>query len=209
MHDARAVGFDGIAIHGGHGYLLDSLMWPGANARTDRWGGDVEGRTRLACEVVRAIRREIDPDLPIIYRWSQWKIHDYEATNASDPEALSRLLAPLVEAGVDCFDTSTRIFSRPGFDGSSLTLAGWTRQVTGKSVMAVGGVGLSKDLQTSFAGGTVAIDNLAEVAARMAANEFDLIAVGRSLLIDPDWVRKARHGEAFMPFSLAAYGGLS
>ncbi|MBA2933594.1 NADH:flavin oxidoreductase [Sphingomonas sp. CGMCC 1.13654] len=207
--NAKAVGFDGIAIHGAHGYLLDSFLWAATNHRADRWGGDIAGRTRLAAEVIRAIRQALGPELPIFYRWSQWKLHDYDAANATSPEEMEAHLAPLAEAGVDCFDISTRVFSKPGFPGSNLTLAGWAKKLTGKTVMAVGGVGLSKDLQTSFGGGTVAIDNLGEVASRVEAGEFDLIAVGRSLLVDPRWVEKARAGEPFEPFSLAAYGGLS
>lgn len=207
--NAKAMGFDGIAIHGAHGYLLDSFLWAAINRRTDRWGGDIAGRARLAVEVIRAIRQAVGPELPIFYRWSQWKLHDYDAVNATSPQEMEAHLAPLAEAGVDCFDISTRVFSKPGFSGSDLTLAGWAKKLTGKTVMAVGGVGLSKDLQTSFGGGTVAIDNLAEVAARIDAGEFDLIAVGRSLLVDPRWVEKLRAGEPFEPFSLAAYGHLS
>ena len=207
--NAVAAGFDGIAIHGAHGYLLDSFLWAGTNRRGDRWGGDILGRTRLAAEVVRAIRQAVGPALPIVYRWSQWKIHDYDATNADSPDEMEAHLAPLADAGVDCFDISTRVFSRPGFAGSDLTLAGWAKRLTGKTVMAVGGVGLSKDLQSSFGGGTIAVDNLAEVAARIDAGEFDLIAVGRSMLIDPHWVEKVRAGLPFEPFSLAAYGSLS
>ena len=207
--NARSVGFDAVAIHGAHGYLLDSFLWPGTNKRQDRWGGDVAGRTRLAAEVVRAIRAEVGPDLPILYRFSQWKIHDYDAQNAADPQELEALLTPLVEAGVDLFDVSTRIFSKPGFSGSKLTLAGWVKKVTGKAVSAVGGAGLSKDLQSSFAGGTVTVDNLDEAARRIEAGEFDLLAVGRSLLVDPHWVKKLRTGEAFRPFGLEAYVSLS
>jgi 2,4-dienoyl-CoA reductase-like NADH-dependent reductase (Old Yellow Enzyme family) len=207
--NAEAAGFDGIAIHGAHGYLLDSFLWAATNQRQDRWGGDIAGRTRLAAEVVRAIREAIGPELPIFYRWSQWKLHDYDAASANSPEDMEAQLAPLADAGVDCFDISTRVFSKPGFAGSGLTLAGWAKKLTGKTVIAVGGVGLSKDLQTSFGGGTVAVDNLGEVAARVEAGEFDLIAVGRSLLVDPRWVEKARAGEPFEPFSLAAYASLS
>ena len=207
--NARAVGFDGIAIHGAHGYLLDSFNWRHTNQRTDRWGGTIAGRSRLGAEVVRAVRSAIGPDLPIFYRWSQWKLHDYEASNAETPAELDALLAPLVEAGVDVFDVSTRVFSRAAFAGSDLTLAGWTRKLTGVAAMAVGGVGLSKDLQSSFGGGTVAVDNLDAVSARIEAGEFDLIAVGRSMLVDPHWVEKLRRGDAFQPFELSAYATLS
>ncbi|MGI4959359.1 MAG: NADH:flavin oxidoreductase [Janthinobacterium lividum] len=207
--NARAAGFDGIAIHGAHGYLLDSFAWRHTNLRSDRWGGEAAHRSRIGAEVIRAIRGAIGPDLPIFYRWSQWKLHDYEARSAETPDELGALLAPLVDAGVDVFDVSTRVFSRPAFAGSELTLAGWTRRLTGRATMAVGGVGLSKDLQSSFGGGTVAVDNLERVEALMEAGEFDLIAVGRSLLVDPRWVEKVRHRSGFMPFDLAAYATLS
>jgi 2,4-dienoyl-CoA reductase-like NADH-dependent reductase (Old Yellow Enzyme family) len=206
--NARSVGFDGIAIHGAHGYLPDTFFWKETNLRTDQWGGDLVARARFASEVVKAIRAAIGPDLPIVFRYSQWKQQDYDARVAETPQELERLLAPLVQAGVDMFDVSTRIFSRPAFDGSELTLAGWTRKVTGAAVSAVGGVGLSKDLQTSFLGGTVAVNNLDQVMQRYLNGEFDMICVGRSLIMDPAWVRKARAGEAFAPFRLEAYGEL-
>src|SRR5277367_1466464 len=67
--NAKAIGFDGIAIHGAHGYLIDSFFWQETNHRTDRWGGDVAARTQFGAEVVRSIRRAIGPDLPIMLRF--------------------------------------------------------------------------------------------------------------------------------------------
>jgi 2,4-dienoyl-CoA reductase-like NADH-dependent reductase (Old Yellow Enzyme family) len=206
--NAKAAGFDGIAIHGGHGYLIDTFFWSETNRRDDRWGGDLVGRTRFGAEVVKAIRDAIGPELPIVLRWSQWKQHDYDAQLARTPQELEMFLRPLVDAGVDLFDTSTRIYSRPAFEGSPMTLAGWTRKLSGKPSMAVGGVGLSKDLQSSFAGGTVAVNNLDQVLEYFERGEFDLMAVGRSLLIDPQWALKARANEAFVPFGLEHYGRL-
>jgi 2,4-dienoyl-CoA reductase-like NADH-dependent reductase (Old Yellow Enzyme family) len=205
---ARAAGFDGIAIHGAHGYLIDAFFWSETNRRTDAWGGDLAHRGRFGAEVVRTIRSAIGAELPILFRWSQWKQQDYDAQLASSPQELDAFLRPLVDAGVDLFDTSTRIFSTPAFAGSDLTLAGWTRRLSGKPTMAVGGVGLSKDLPSSFAGGTVAINNLDQVMARFERQEFDLLAVGRSLLIDPQWALKARANQPFEPFGLQHYGRL-
>ncbi|MGI4797605.1 MAG: 12-oxophytodienoate reductase, partial [Janthinobacterium lividum] len=54
--NAIAVGFDGIAVHGAHGYLIDAFLWSETNHRTDRWGGDIGARTRFAADIVRAIR---------------------------------------------------------------------------------------------------------------------------------------------------------
>lgn len=206
--NARSVGFDGVALHGGHSYLIDSFFWSGTNRRRDRWGGSIENRVRFGVEVVRAIRAAIGPDMPISFRFSQWKIHDYAASIAANPDELAAMLQPLAEAGVDLFEASTRIYSTPAFDGSDLTLAGWTKKLTGAAVAAVGGVGLSKDLQSSFAGGTVPLDNLDGVARRIGEGEFDLIETGRSLVMDPQFVRTVRDGEPFAPFRLDAYATL-
>lgn len=206
--NAKEAGFDGIAIHGAHGYLIDSFFWSATNTRTDRWGGDLPRRARFGAEVVRAIRSAIGADLPIIFRFSQWKLQDYDAHNAATPEELSKLLAPLAEAGVSIFDASTRIFSSPAFPGSDLTLAGWAKKLTALPSIAVGGIGLSRDLQTSFALETHVIDNLDSVRSRITRGEFDLAAVGRGVLMDPEWVVKARTGTAFRPFRLEAYGTL-
>ncbi|KJS08127.1 MAG: 1,2-oxophytodienoate reductase [Gammaproteobacteria bacterium BRH_c0] len=206
--NARAVGFDGIAIHGAHGYLMDSFFWAETNKRSDRWGGDLVQRTRFGAEVIRAIRKAVGPELPIVLRWSQWKQQDYDARLAQTPAELELFLRPLIDAGVDLFDTSTRVYSAPAFEGSDLTLAGWVRKLTGQPTMAVGGIGLSKDLQSSFAGGTVPINNLDQALAHFERGEFDLLAVGRSLLMDPQWAIKARANEPFNPFSLEHYGKL-
>lgn len=206
--NARAVGFDGVALHGAHGYLIDSFLWRGTNVRTDRWGGAEAERARFAAELVRAVRAATSADFPIIFRFSQWKLQDYDARNAETPQELEAMLTPIAEAGIDIFDASTRIFSTPAFEGSDMGLAGWVKKVTGKPTMAVGGVGLSKDLQSSFAQPTVMTDNLPLVAERVARDEFDLIAVGRALLMDPQWIRKTRAGDAPNPFRLEAYATL-
>ncbi|MGK4002115.1 NADH:flavin oxidoreductase [Sorangium sp. So ce1036] len=206
--NARAVGFDGIALHGAHGYLIDTFFWEETNKRTDRWGGDRVGRARFGAEVVKAVRAAVGPDMPIMLRYSQWKQQDYSARLARTPGELEMLLGPLVDAGVDVFDASTRIFWKPAFEGSDMTLAGWTKKVSGKPSVAVGGVGLSKDLQTGFAGGTVSVNNLDQAITRIERGEFDLLAVGRSLLVDPEWALKAREGKPFKPFSVEPFSQL-
>lgn len=205
---AHALGFDAIALHGGHGYLLDSFLWQGTNRRSDRWGGDLLCRTRMVCEVLRAVRQAIPADKPIIYRFSQWKLQDYGAKLAETPEELGIIAGALADAGVDILDVSTRHFDAPAFAGSDMGLSGWVRKLTGKPVMTVGGIGFDKDLQSSFMEPTAAVDNLGEVARRFAAGEFDLVAIGRAVLMDADWIGKARRGEPFGAFDMSAYGRL-
>jgi 2,4-dienoyl-CoA reductase-like NADH-dependent reductase (Old Yellow Enzyme family) len=206
--NAKAVGFDGVALHGGHGYLIDSFLWAGTNNRDDAYGGDILRRTRFASELVQSIRAEVGRDFPILCRISQWKLQDYETKLAETPEELALIVSTLAESGVDIFDVSTRFFSVPAFAGSDMGLAGWIRKLSGKPTMTVGGIGFDKDLAASFAEPTSAIDNLAEVMRRFEGGEYDLVALGRALLMDAAWVLKAQSGVPFEPFDLSAYGRL-
>ena len=154
--------------------------------------------------MVEAIRAAVGPDLPIAFRYSQWKQQDYDARIAATPHELEQILLPLVAAGVDMFDASTRRFEQPAFEGSPLTLAGWTRKLAGKPTMCVGGVGLDRDLMASRADGAETVDNVTDVAARIQRGEFDLVGVGRSLLADPGWIEKVRTGTPFLRYDREA-----
>jgi 2,4-dienoyl-CoA reductase-like NADH-dependent reductase (Old Yellow Enzyme family) len=203
--DAKRLGFDAVEIHGAHGYVIDQFFWEGTNERTDSFGGDLVRRTRLAAEIVKAVRAEVGPDFPILLRFSQWKQQDYGAKLAQTPQELEQFLAPLVEAGVDIFHASTRRFWEPEFEDSNLNLAGWTKKITGLPTMTVGSVGLSQEFVATFAGedASVAAERIEELAARLGAGEFDLVAVGRALIVDPDWVIKLREGriDEFTPYT--------
>jgi 2,4-dienoyl-CoA reductase-like NADH-dependent reductase (Old Yellow Enzyme family) len=193
--DAKRIGFDGIEIHGAHGYLVDQFFWSGTNERTDEWGGNMANRSRFAVEIVKAIRAKTGPDFPIILRYSQWKQQDYTARLVETPQLLEEFLAPLSDAGVDIFHCSTRRYWEPEFDGSDLNLAGWTKKLTGKPTITVGSVGLNGDFFGAFAGKgseTRSIDDLVE---RLDKGEFDLVAVGRALLQDPNWANKIQQGK--------------
>jgi 2,4-dienoyl-CoA reductase-like NADH-dependent reductase (Old Yellow Enzyme family) len=205
--DARRLGFDAIELHAAHGYLIDQFFWAGTNVRTDRYGGDIGGRTRFGVEIVQACRRATGPAFPIVLRFSQWKLQDFSAKLARTPGELAAFLAPLVDAGVDVFHCSTRRFWEPEFEGSDLNLAGWTKKLTGKPTITVGSVGLDADWTVSLierkTTGSAGIDRL----SRMLENgEVDLVAVGRALLGDPSWAAKIRSGRTaeLQPFSPAA-----
>ena len=203
--DARQLGFDAVEIHGAHGYLIDQFFWEATNHRTDEYGGDLVGRTRFAREVVQAVRKAVGSRFPIIFRLSQWKVGHYDARLAQDPHELADLLAPLCEAGVDIFHCSTRRFDRPEFAGSSLSLAGWVKRLTGRPTIAVGSVGLDREfsaesLRSPASPSTAGIERLSQM---LSAGEFDLIAVGRALLADPAWASKIRHAaeSSIIPFT--------
>ena len=203
---ARSLGFDGVEIHGGHGYLIDQFLWGELNKRTDAYGGSPVARGRLAAEVVAECRRRLGPGVPIAMRISQWKTIDYAARIASTPGELEQLLHPMVDAGVDLFDCSQRRFWEPVFEGSDLNFAGWTKKLTGKPTMTIGSVGLDCDMQASLGAGQEAGCNLAsldELARRFDRGDFDLVGVGRAIIAEPDWAHIVRQGRVheLKPFS--------
>ncbi|GAB6929763.1 NADH:flavin oxidoreductase [Paenibacillus sp. JCM 10914] len=210
--EAKRLGFDGIELHGAHGYLIDQFFWEKTNQRTDRYGGDMLARTRFAVEVIEACRQAVGTGFPIVLRLSQWKSGAYSTKLAGTPELLEQFLAPLVAAGVDIFHCSTRRFWEPEFEGSDLNFAGWTKKLTGKPTITVGSVGLDGDFTSLFAEGkgaaSVGIDGLIE---KLEREEFDLVAIGRALLIDPAWVTKIRDGrtDELVPFTPDALQTLS
>lgn len=204
--NAKDLGFDAIAIHGAHGYLIDAFLWEGSNQRTDKWGGSLKNRMQYGIEVLKAIRSEIGETLPIIFRFSQWKQSDFSAQIAKNPNELEEILCAFSEAGVDAFDASARHYEEPVFKKSDplLSLAGWAKKLTNKPTMAVGGIGLKADIHESMsAGGSEASNNIIDVAQRIEREEFDFACIGRALISEPEWPIKTLRGETCKAFSLA------
>lgn len=190
----RDLGFDCVEFHGAHSYLIDSFFWDQTNTREDKWGGDWSGRTRFACEILRRTRKLVGSDFPIIIRLSQWKQQDFTTKAAPTPQELEKWLTPLAEAGVDIFHLSQRRFWEPEFPGSDLNFAGWAKKITGKPAISVGSVGLSGEFTALYSGEVSKPASLDALVDRMERGEFDLIAVGRALLNDPEWARKVKEG---------------
>lgn len=187
---AQSLGFDGVEIHAAHGYLIDEFFWAKTNRRSDRYGGDIADRSRFAVEIIQAIRARVGASFPISLRFSQWKQQDYTAKLAETPYILESFLAPLADAGLSLLHCSTRRALDRGFpEHGDLSLAGWTKKLTGLPVIAVGSIGLDRPGLKDAA--PASIDAVAE---RLALGEFDLVAVGRALLADAEWVEKVRAG---------------
>jgi len=172
---AREIGFDGIELHGAHGYLLDSFLRA--------------GQADFVYELVKAIRDNVGDDYPLAIRFSPWGVGEYAARQFESPGDLTKVLLSLKEAGIDVFHASTRRFWVPEFDNSDLNLAGWTRKITGSPTITVGNIGLVTD--EWFGEGQ---ESQRELMRRFDRGEFDMVAVGRPLLSEPEWVNKVRDG---------------
>ncbi|CAL9498264.1 NADH oxidase [Streptomyces sp. enrichment culture] len=209
--DAERIGFDGVELHGAHGYLIDQFLWSRTNRRTDAYGGDPVARTKFAAEVVAAVRAAVSPQFPVIFRYSQWKQDAYDARLAETPQELEAILAPLTAAGVDAFHASTRRYWIPEFEDSDLNLAGWTKKLTGRPAITVGSVGLNGEFLEAFQGRGAELGGLDDLLDRMERDEFDLVAVGRALLQDPNWAAKVLDGrfDELVPYDAASLTSLS
>ena len=205
---ARDLGFDGVELHGGHGYLLDQFFWAQSNHRTDRYGGSVADRTRIAVEIVQEIKRRAGGAFPVVLRFSQFKMHDFMARPFPTPADLEAFLHPLVEAGVDAFHASQRRFWEGEF-GTDLNLAGWARKLSGKPSITVGSVTLKRDLIEGFGEpGSDAADNLSRLRQMMSRGDFDFVAVGRALIANPTWPQMVRNGQPLQPYAASALAHL-
>jgi 2,4-dienoyl-CoA reductase-like NADH-dependent reductase (Old Yellow Enzyme family) len=193
--DARRLGFDAVELHGAHGYLIDQFFWRGTNERDDTFGGPtIADRARFAAEIVAAVRAAVGPDFPIIIRLSQWKQQDFAARLAETPAELEAWLTPLTDAGADVIHCSQRRFWEPEFEGSDLNFAGWAKKVTGAPTITVGSVGLTGDFIAAYGGEGSKPASLDDLVRRLERGDFDLVAVGRAVLQDPQWAVKVREG---------------
>ena len=178
----KAAGVDAVEIHGAHGYLISTFLSAGYNKRTDRWGGSLENRARLACEVTRAVKAEVGPDYPVIVRLNS---HEYGLENGLTADETARAAALIEEAGADAIHVSAnahnpfRDFTEgplPSNVGQYREFARTVKRHVTIPVIAVGRV-------------------LPEVAEEMiAAGDCDFVSMGRQLLADPDLVNKLKAG---------------
>ena len=179
---ARAAGYDGVEIMGSEGYLLNQFLCARVNRRTDRWGGPIENRMRLAVEVVRRIRAALGQDFILMYRHSVLDL--VEGGNTWDE--VVTVAQALEAAGVTILNTGygwhearipTIVTSVPraAFAG----VAGRLRREVGIPVVASNRINMPHEAENILARG-----------------DADLVSMARPFLADPDFVAKAASGRA-------------
>lgn len=120
---AEKSGFDGVQIHGAHGYLVSQFLSPAANKREDRWGGDLDGRMRFVLEVVRSIRATVSPGFAVGIKLNS---ADFQRGGFSEEE--SRLVIEhLVGEHLDLIEISGGSYESPAMMGRPVTVADSTR----------------------------------------------------------------------------------
>ena len=179
---AKEAGFDAIELHGAHGYLIAQFMSPYSNKRTDGYGGTLEKRARFAFEIIDNVRQKVGPDFPIMYRLSG----EEKVPGGLTIEDSKKIAQLLVERGVDCIHVSVGVYDTlrytvPPMDldrGFNAWAAAEIKKVVDVPVVAVGRINdpyLAEEILTN--------------------KQADFIAVGRSLLTDPEWPNKVQNGQ--------------
>ncbi len=169
---AKKAGFDGIEIHGGHGYLIAQFMSLYSNKRTDEYGGNLRNRMRFPLEIHADIRSKVGKNFPIIFRISGDELVP-GGRNIEDTKAIAMMLE---EAGIDAIHVSAGVYgSSYGIVPPAAVRHGWitdyAREVKGVVQIPVITVGRIND------------PYLAE--AIIAGGKADLVAMGRASLADP------------------------
>lgn len=179
---ARKAGIDFVEVHAAHGYLAGGFLSPQTNKRTDKYGGDLAGRTTFVVEIIRRIKEEAGKDFPVSCR-----INGTDNVTGGLTLDDAKAIAPiLVDAGLDLISVSASVYGAyptiiPPVDiphGCNVPLAEGVKSVVNVPVITVGRINdprLGEEI--------------------LAAGKADLIGMGRALLTDPELPAKAARGE--------------
>jgi NADPH2 dehydrogenase len=170
---AREAGFDAVEIHAAHGFLLSEFLSPLTNQRDDRYGGDEERRSQLHLEVLAEVRRALGGRLPVFVRLGA---HD-ETPGGLEIDAATRTAARLAGAGADLIDVSGGLCGSRGAGKGPGYFVPYARAI--KSGVRV---------PVSVAGG---ITDPVQADQIVRDAHADLVGIGRAMLNDADWARKA------------------
>jgi len=172
---AVEAGFDGIEIHGAHGYLINSFLSSYSNQRTDAYGGSVENRYRFAHEVIEAVRKVVPRDRLLTFRISNWGIADMQVSLFENKTEWQEMIRLLSGEPIDAISVSTYDYSEKAF-GTDQTMAQLTRAVTDLPIMICGRI-------------------YDRASADDALEHADIVLSAKSILLNPNWVEDIRAGK--------------
>lgn len=172
-------GFDGVEIHGAHGFLIQNFMSPFFNKRTDEWGGNLENRMKFPLSIVREIKeiiKENNPNFILGYRISPDEPMDNALRIADNLVLIDRL----IELGIDYLHISlpNALVDKPVDNNKETYLTVIENHVAGRVPLIVAG-----QIKTPTQ------------ATEILDNGYDFVALGRILVNDPDWATKVLNGE--------------
>ncbi len=183
---AKDAGFDGVQVHAAHGYFLSQFLSPAFNHRTDAYGGNIQNRTRVHCEILQAIREIVGTDYPVLIKMN---CADF-IKNGLEPEDSLRAAKIFEDAGFDALEVSGGIIrtgklspSRPGI--SSQDKEAYFRDYARKFKSAL-------NIPLILVGGIKSFEIATQIIEDGTA---DYISMSRCLIREPDLIQRWKNGD--------------
>jgi N-ethylmaleimide reductase len=172
---AMAAGFDGIEIHGAHGYLINQFLSNYSNTRNDLYGGSVENRFRFARDIIQSVRKVVPSNRLLSFRISNWGVADMDVSLFDSCDEWQQIIRLLSEQPLDALSISTYAFGDNAF-GTNKNMAQLTKEVTSLPIIICGKIFDRKSVNA-------------------ALQHADIALSGKSLLLNPNWVEDIRSGK--------------
>lgn len=172
---AMAAGFDGVEIHGAHGYLISEFLSAYTNQRTDGYGGSVANRYRFLHEIIQAVSPVIPPERLLTVRLSDWGVVDLDVSLFGTKEEYQEIIRRLSQEPIDAISVSAYDFRNKAF-GTGDTIARITRAATSLPIMICGKI-------------------YDRASAAQALEDADIALSAKSMLLNPNWVEDVRQGK--------------
>lgn len=177
----QAAGFDGVQLHGAHGYLINQFISPFVNQREDAWGGDFERRTRFLREVVKTVRAQVGPDYPVMIKFGM----EDGVEGGLTAEEGARVVALMSEMGLDGIEISGGVWAnnskkgirRPEEEAYFRPLVQQARKATDLPLALVGGLRTRGVMEAVLSSGAA-----------------DFVALCRPLISEPDFPNLLKAG---------------
>jgi 2,4-dienoyl-CoA reductase-like NADH-dependent reductase (Old Yellow Enzyme family) len=173
---AMAAGFDGVEIHGAHGYLISQFLSSYSNERENEYGGSVENRFRLAREIIRAVSEAIPGDHLLTFRISNWGIVDTDVSLFRSKHEYQEIIRLLSKEPLDAISVSTYDFGAKSF-GTEQNMAQITREATSLPIMICGKI-------------------YDQRSAEAALRDADVVLSAKSMLLNPHWIEDIKAGKS-------------
>jgi 2,4-dienoyl-CoA reductase-like NADH-dependent reductase (Old Yellow Enzyme family) len=170
-----AAGFDGVEVHGAHGYLISEFLSAYTNQRTDAYGGSAAHRYRFLHEIIQAVSPVIPKDRLLTVRISDWGVVDMDVSLFGTKDEYQEIIHRLSDEPIDAISVSAYDFKQKAF-GTDKNIAQLTREATGLPVMICGKI---HDRAT----------------AAEALQDADIALSAKSMLLNPNWVEEVRQGK--------------
>ncbi len=183
----RRAGFDGVELHAGHGYLIDELLTPSMNTRTDGWGGALEGRARLLIDVLRAIRARLGPEFPV---WMRINAVEHHKPDGEKFEDQCTVVEMALAEGID----AVHLTAYGSTDVATTPTDSYAPHVVGP--LADYAAALRSRISARVPVITFGRFEPDEAEAVLADGKADFVAMGRKLLADPDLPNRLVQGRA-------------